>query len=661
MRRVLFWIYWLLTRALALLPLDVVFGVGYAAGWLGWWLTPPYRRLVLRNLEIAFGGELTQAQRRRLGRTHFARLGANLLAGAKMALMPVAAVAARVRVERPDLVEAWFRGGRGVVGAINHLGNWELFSMMPVLFPRHRFGTVYQRLGNRAIDADVRRTRGRGGVVTFDRAAGFKAPVRFLEDGGGLAILIDQHAGDGGIWTPLFGRLASTSPLAATLAIRAGVDLVPSAMVTDGWARWRFVIEPPLDLADGDVERATAELNQALERQIRRSPADWFWVHNRWKTPAPNFLLAAYKRGVRLPPGMAADDLKPFRILVRSSNWLGDAAMSAPAVAALKAGRPDARIAVLCRAKLADFWAQAAGVDEVTAVAPGEGVWRVARKIAGRFDAAVIFPNSFRSALEVFLAGIPRRVGRPGHRRAWLFNQVFRPKKKKPGPPRHQVHDYLDLAEFVGATVDREAVVRGPLTRRGPWLRGGMVGVAGGATGEGSGAGALVGTAETSVPIIGICPGAEFGPAKRWPAERFARAAQRVGERRRVRWVLFGTAADTAAAGPLLAALGDRCENRIGRTTVAELIAGLAGCAGLLTNDTGTMHLAAYLGVPTVAVFGSTEQRLTGPLGAAQVVVRNHVACSPCFRRTCPLDFRCLLGVEPETVAAALERLVFGG
>ncbi len=121
-----------------------------------------------------------------------------------------------------------------------------------------------------------------------------------------------------------------------------------------------------------------------------------------------------------------------------------------------------------------------------------------------------------------------------------------------------------------------------------------------------------------------------------------------------MQWHLFGTAADLALGKTVADSLGDRCVNRIGQTTLDELIAELRECRLLLTNDTGTMHLATLLGVPVIAIFGSTEDRLTGPLGPGHTVIRHHVACSPCFLRECPIDFRCMNEVTSGEVIDAI-------
>ena len=140
--------------------------------------------------------------------------------------------------------------------------------------------------------------------------------------------------------------------------------------------------------------------------------------------------------------------------------------------------------------------------------------------------------------------------------------------------------------------------------------------------------------------------------------DRFAEVAELVSNGSKAKWVLFGTTNDAAAGETIAAKLGDSCVNRIGQTTLDELISELRDCRALLTNDTGTMHLAALLGVPVVAIFGSTEPQLTGPLGDGHIVLRRHVECSPCFLRECPIDFRCMKEVTTQEVVNAMKSIL---
>ena len=606
------------------LPLRFLFALGNGAGFLSWLFLWKYRRLAMRNLQIAFGGEKPKSELRRIARRNFQRGAANLLCSFKMGSMPPEKIAGCVETENFEAIHRQLRAGTPVVLLLSHIGNWESFAP---IFPRNvdyaRVATVYQKLGNRYIDEHVRRTRTRGGAETFERAQGFHAPIELLRSGGLVAVLGDQHAGDHGVWTPFFGRLASTSPLSGLLAKRTNAAVIAAAAHTIGPGRWRMLFTERLDAPGDSVNALTAKCNDAIEAQVRSAPEDWFWVHNRWKTPTPQFLLTNYKRGIYVPP---AATLKPFRILIRASNWLGDSVISVPAVRAIKAGRPDAHITIAAPEKIAAVWKFVPEVDEVLPIRTKNfsAVVSTFRR-QSRFDVAILFPSSLRVALEVWFAGIPRRVGFPGHRRRWLLNQIV-PEEPRRGPIQHQVYRYLRMARELG----------GPQTP--PEVRKFLPRI------KTNGAPAK----------LGLCPGAEYGPAKRWLPERFAEVALAIAGQRPVQWILFGTAADRERGTAIESALGAHCVNRIGQTSLEQLAAELSECAMLLTNDTGTMHLATLLGVPVVAVFGSTEPRLTGPLGTGHSILRHQVECSPCFLRECPIDFRCMKAVSVDEVAAAV-------
>ena len=629
--------------AVAALPIRVLFALGNITGLGTWLVLGNYRRLALRNLEIAFGQEKSKRELRRLLRHHFQRLGANLFCSLKIAVMPVDQLAKTVDIENLDAVHRHLRLGRPVVLVLSHLGNWELISqILPRFIGYVRNSTIYQKLGNRFIDEHVRKLRGRAGVEMFDRKEGFQKAIELLRGGGAIGILSDQHAGDHGLWAPFFGRLGSTSPLPALLAKRTGAVLIPMALYTNGVARWRLTVEPALETRGESVESLTAKANEIIAHQIRRAPEDWFWVHNRWKTPRPNFLLARYKRGVYLPATISGKDLQPFRILIRASNWLGDSVISVPAVRAIKAGRPDAHITIAAPTKIAAIWKLVPEVNEIVSL-PHRGLFATVRLLRGqpRFDVAVLFPNSLRVALEAWLSGVPRRVAYRGHFRSWLLNQIV-PATARVGPPEHQAFRYLRIAQDLGAQITGGEFSFGQTTPN-----------AQRPTPNAYRPSSSQLSTLNSHLLIGLCPGAEYGPAKRWLPERFAEAAKMIAEQRDLQWILFGTKKDAAIGAEICKVLGDRCTNRIGQTTIEQLIDELRDCRLLLTNDTGTMHLATLLGLPVVAIFGSTEPRLTGPLGNGHIVLRHQVECSPCFLRECPIDFRCMKEVTVEEVVEA--------
>jgi heptosyltransferase II len=612
------------TDLVTLLPLPFLFAMGQIGGAIAWLFLPQYRKLALRNVRIAFGDELSEKQMRRIVRRHFRLLGANLLCSVKFTRMPIGKILERVRLENFEYVENCFRQKKPFVLLISHIGSWEFCTRLSHFSREQRTATIYQRIRNPHIDRHVREARSRFGVEVFERSDGFGKAIELLRSGGAIGILIDQHAGDGGLWTPFFGRLASTTPLPALLARRTHAKLIGFAVHTDGFARWRAVAEPPIENSGESIESLTARANKISEKQVRRAPEDWFWVHNRWKTPRPNFLLAKYKRGVFLPENTR---LKPFCILIRSSNWLGDAVMSVPAVRAIKGGRPDAHVTVAVSGKLAALWKIVPEVDEII-VLPSKSVLTAAQLFRQKppFDVAILFPNSLRSALEVLLARIPRRVGFTGHRRCWLLNQ--RPRETLSRGIVHQTYKYLELAGTIGAKVRPQFPSANSINGRRDQLK------------------------------FALCPGAEYGPAKRWPS--FAEVAQEIAARFPVQWILFGTAGDAAVGLEIAEKLGEKCLNRIGQTRLEELIDELSACDLLLTNDTGTMHLAALMRVPTISIFGSTEPLRTGPLGRGHRIFRHHVECSPCFLRECPLDFRCMHAVTSAEVIAAIQQMISG-
>jgi lipopolysaccharide heptosyltransferase II len=611
---------------IGLLPLRAAFALGNGLGFCAWLVLGRYRRLAFRNVDIAFGGDKSPREMRRLVQRHFQRLGANLLSGWKLAAMPLERARAHIEFENADAVHRELRNGRPVVLVLSHIGNWEFQAqMLPSAIGYVRNSTVFQPLKNRYIDNHVRALRGRAGVELFDRNEGFQKAIELLRGGGAIGILSDQHAGDQGLWVPFFDKLASTSSLPALLAKRTGAALIGSAVYTQAPDRWKISFTERIDAPGDTVEALTAKANELIAAQIRRAPEDGFWLHNRWKTPRPNFLLVRYKRGVYLMRNFPPEKLKPFRILVRSSNWLGDAVMSVPAIRAIKKGRPDAHVTVLAPEKIAPMWKLISEVDQVMAL-PGKSLISAIRLVSRQppFDVAILFPNSLRSALEVLF--VTRKVGYRGHTRSWLLNQIVR-EPREPGPPEHHAIRFLRIAEDCGANVDLGALPEFRISQ-------------------------ASGTKHRT--LLGLCPGAEYGPAKRWLPDRFAEVAASVSNGLNANWILFGTQNDAAVGEAIATKLGDKCVNRIGQTTLEQLIDELRHCRALLTNDTGTMHLAALLGVPVVAVFGSTEPSLTGPLGIGHIVLRRHVECSPCFLRECPIDFRCMKEVTTREVENAI-------
>lgn len=317
------------------------------------------------------------------------------------------------------------------------------------------------------------------------------------------------------------------------------------------------------------------------------------------------------------------------RVAVRATNWLGDAVMSLPALRAVRAIFPHARLAVVARPSVAGIYARESAADCVIPYT-GSRSECAARLRAERFDAAILFQNAFDAALLAWQAGIPERIGYRRDGRALLLTRAI--PVPQPGEiPRHERFYYLELLRRAG------------LMERFPQCD--AIRLDGIDAARAAGRARL---AEMGIegPVIGISPGAAFGGAKRY--DRFAEIGQALTP---ANFLVFGAPSEE----PLCASVAARipgARNLAGRTSLAEFIDLASACRVFLTNDSGAMHVASALGVPTVTVFGATDDTTTGPTGPLARIVREHAECSPCLLRECPIDHRCMTRVAPERVAA---------
>jgi heptosyltransferase-2 len=362
-----------------------------------------------------------------------------------------------------------------------------------------------------------------------------------------------------------------------------------------------------------------------------------------------------------------------MKILVRGTNWLGDAVMTTPALLRLREKFPGAHIAILTAEKLGGLWANHPAINEIIPFTPGETAFSTGKKLrAGKFDLALVLPNSPRSAMEVFFARIPRRIGYARPWRNFFLTQAVAPRaeavkmrkrsvgeikkliaenpeSRVPNPKiqksAHQIFEYLNLSAALGANPE-------PLP---PQL---FV-----TPDEVETAKKKFGLEKISNPVFGLNPGAEYGPAKRWPVEKFISAAKEIQRQTNCAWILFGGKSDAALTDQIESAIRkvavckdqSAIYNLAGKTSLRELMALLKICRVLLTNDTGPMHVAAALGTPVIVPFGSTSPELTGPIFFANAkVLKSDAPCSPCFLRECPIDFRCMNGIGVERVVEAV-------
>ncbi len=338
------------------------------------------------------------------------------------------------------------------------------------------------------------------------------------------------------------------------------------------------------------------------------------------------------------------------KTLVRATNWLGDAVLGLPALREIRRSAPEDEIVVLARPWVADLYARELFCDRILVYdSKAEhsgltGKWRVGAQLrAERFDRAILLQNAFDAALLAWLGRIPERIGyaRDG-RRALLTQPIDTP---APGDiPEHQRFYYLELLRRAGLIDELPECADIRL----------------GGLDEAAAAGRLLWRARglPEGPWVGVSPGAAFGGAKRWLPENFAAAAAALADDLGAHIALFGSPAEADLAASIANQIGPRAFALAGQTSLSEYIELAATCTLYLTNDSGPMHVAAALGVPTVAVFGATDHVATGPSASWAKVVRQDVDCSPCLLRECPIDHRCMTRVPAERVVAEARALL---
>ncbi|WP_295514828.1 lipopolysaccharide heptosyltransferase II [uncultured Pseudomonas sp.] len=337
-----------------------------------------------------------------------------------------------------------------------------------------------------------------------------------------------------------------------------------------------------------------------------------------------------------------------MNILIIGPSWVGDMVMAQTLFVCLKRQHPDCQIDVLAPEWSRPLLERMPEVREALSFPLGHGALelatrrRIGQQLRGRYDQAILLPNSLKSALVPYFAGIPKRTGWRGELRFGLLNDI-RTLDKARYPL--MIERFMALAYAPGADLPKPypepRLAIDPASREAALERFGLT---------------------LDRPVLALCPGAEFGEAKRWPAGHYAKVAD---ARLRQGWQvwLFGSQKDASGGEEIrewvTPGLDDDVYNLAGRTSLAEAIDLLSCASAVISNDSGLMHVAAALDRPLVAVYGSTSPGFTPPLASQVEVVRLGLECSPCFDRTCRFGhYDCLRLLQPSQVQEALGRLV---
>lgn len=334
------------------------------------------------------------------------------------------------------------------------------------------------------------------------------------------------------------------------------------------------------------------------------------------------------------------------KILVRSTNWVGDAVMTTPALRTIRQNYPQAEITLLALPWVADVFSASPHVDKIFLYdrnvkhAGIKGKFILARELRKKnFDAAILLQNAFEAAFISLLARIPVRAGYTTDGRGLLLTHGVR--KQDDIKLRHQVHYYQEMLEGLGLRIGPDELELYIADDDAFWAANHLSQF----------------TAGKKVSLVGVNPGAAYGPAKCWPAEKYASLTKQLCKNEDVIVTVFGTKDDRVAASLIQDAMDsqDRVIDLTGKTTLGQALAMINLCNVFVTNDSGLMHVSAALKIPTVAIFGSTDHIATGPYSDNASIVRTELDCSPCLKTHCPKrHFSCMEEIKVSDVAQAV-------
>lgn len=338
--------------------------------------------------------------------------------------------------------------------------------------------------------------------------------------------------------------------------------------------------------------------------------------------------------------------VKPRNIIVRMPNWIGDLVMATPILSDLRKSYPDAHITAMCRSPICELLKEDPEIDELFCFSKASGFSRreekrniIEKLRKGKYDLGILLTHSFSSAWWFWLGKVHNRLGYECNGRRFLLTRSLPFPKNIQN--QHLVITYKMLLEPLGI----------PISDTPPRLY----------LSEKEINDARVLLRQHKIPegalIVGINPGATYGSAKCWLPERFREVTERLLRDKDVYIVYFGDQATASLVKEICAGLPDRVINLAGMTSLRELSGLISHCDVILTNDSGPMHIADALGTPIVALFGSTSEVVTGPYRSG-TLIHKHVECSPCYQRTCPIDFRCMKRIEADEVYESIVKIL---
>jgi len=335
-------------------------------------------------------------------------------------------------------------------------------------------------------------------------------------------------------------------------------------------------------------------------------------------------------------------------ILIRATNWVGDAVMTIPALEAVRENFPKSRITVLARPWVATVFENHPAVNDLLIYQKHDGLIDnisemrilINKVRKNKYDLAILFQNAFEAALIAYLGGVKSRLGFDSDGRGFLLTHAIKRTDKIFAV--HQVEYYLSILKSAGLKAESRNpvlnIAKKDSTKADDLLK-------------------LNGISRNDF-LLGLGPGAIFGNAKRWPVERFAKIGDLAAEKWDAKVIIMGSKKEKEIGTSMTGLMRHKPVDLCGATSLGEAMGIIDRCNLFVTNDSGLMHIAAALGIPTLAIFGSTDHVATGPRGVKTKIIKHNIDCSPCLKPECPTDFKCMLSIEVEEVWNEMKKFI---
>lgn len=574
----------------AYLPTCFVAALCKGIGQLAFWVLPRLKNITLANLDHAFP-ERSLRWKRHIAKVAFMRT-------VELGLMGIASpYFSKHRIRRSFFVDPSyvknFKANRGSILLIPHFSGIEAIPLASSLVAENlpEIGVIYRPFNNAALEAYIQRTRQRGSLQLLSRKGGFHKAIAILKRKGSVGILFDQNAGKQGTLVPFFGRLASTTPLPGLLAER--FDCQVCFIYTERLGFWKSRLHMEVLECTSEAGEITRKANEWLEHKLTHDEnlcSDWLWLHNRWKihpSLKENLLLGEVSPTIApfIPLKKAPDMLGSPRIVIRIPNWLGDVVMALPILRAFRKERPNAHITLLCPAHFLGFLKNIKLADDVEAI-PAKKFASFSKLLGMRkayVDELYFLTRSRRNDWEHFLIKPACSYAMGLTKRSYLcVKDTFEAPQDAELHQTHRMDLWLKHLQFEGA-LDFTPIANPGVA---PRLK------------------------------IALITGSTNMPHKRWSVHHWRDLLRHLLYRYpQHKVVLLGSAKDVTITRDVIHGFDlSRVENLAGQTDLVKLMQHLRTCQLVIGNDTGALHLANALGVPSVGLYGPTDPRHSRPI-----------------------------------------------